>query len=201
MSTRTATMSVAIQVLLCFTLTLIQQGSCNITYIWVYNNPTIAYKTENSAMPWIRRGSGESANRRNDYIYPSGAASGYKVHTRAVVWPKARRICADEGGHLAIINSVAEANMVTEIFNKSEPIIGTPWPDAASIGFHCLFEPDVQYVTIHDQTLEKAGYNQWFPGEPFVDGTQHYGCIHKNGQLDNHRATTPFGFICELPIH
>ncbi|XP_046414867.1 hemolymph lipopolysaccharide-binding protein-like isoform X2 [Neodiprion fabricii] len=201
MSTKTATMFVAIQVLLCFTLTLIQQGSCNITYIWVYNNPTIAYKTENSAMPWIRRGSGESANRRNDYTYPSGAASGYKVHTQAVLWPKARRICADEGGHLAILNSVAEANMVTEIFNKSEPIIGSDWPNYASIGFHCLFEPDVQFVTIHDQTLEKAGYNQWMSGRPLLGAGRHYGSLRISGTLDNYHTHIPLGFICELPIH
>lgn len=49
---------------------------------------------------------------RDDYHYTAGIGR-HKLHTRAVVWNDARKICSEEGGHLAIINSVAEAHVST----------------------------------------------------------------------------------------
>ncbi|XP_046737163.1 hemolymph lipopolysaccharide-binding protein-like [Diprion similis] len=151
-------------------------------------------------MPWIQRTGGASASRRADYTYPPGASSGYKVHTKAVLWPKARGICVEEGGHLAVLNSVAEANLVTEIFRNSERITGSQYPDFASIGFHSLFEPEVEFVTIYDETLQKAGYNQWMKYRPGLNGKRLYESLHITGGLNNHSTDTLLGFICELPI-
>jgi len=33
------------------------------------------------------------------------------LHTRAAMWNDARKICNEEGGHLAIINSIAEEHV------------------------------------------------------------------------------------------
>lgn len=47
---------------------------------------------------------------RDDYHYSPGIGS-HKLHTRAKTWNEARKICIEEGGHLAIINSIAEAHV------------------------------------------------------------------------------------------
>lgn len=45
---------------------------------------------------------------RDDYVYTPGLGS-HKLHTSAKTWNEARKICNEENGHLAIINSKAEA--------------------------------------------------------------------------------------------
>lgn len=47
---------------------------------------------------------------RDDYTYTPGVGS-HKLHTRALPWNDARKMCNEEGGHLAIVNSVAEAQV------------------------------------------------------------------------------------------
>lgn len=44
---------------------------------------------------------------RDDYIQTYGVGA-HKLHKRAMTCNKARKICNEEGGHLAIINSKAE---------------------------------------------------------------------------------------------
>ncbi|XP_046750321.1 hemolymph lipopolysaccharide-binding protein-like [Diprion similis] len=127
-------------------------------------------------------------------------ATDLPVYSLQREYDKARRICAEEGGHLAVLNSLAEAKMVTEIFRNSERITGSEYPDFASIGFHSHFAPEVQFVTIHNETLEKAGYNQWMKGRTLSNGKRVWGSLHISGVFNNHGLPTPLGFICELPI-
>jgi len=47
---------------------------------------------------------------RDDYHYAIGIGA-HKLHTRTATWNEARKACNDEGGHLAIINSIAEENV------------------------------------------------------------------------------------------
>lgn len=44
---------------------------------------------------------------RDDYVHMPGIGS-YKLHTVAKSWNNARKICKEEGAHLAIINSREE---------------------------------------------------------------------------------------------
>ena len=44
---------------------------------------------------------------REDYVHTPGIGS-HKLHTDAKNWNDARKVCNDEMGHLAIINSLAE---------------------------------------------------------------------------------------------
>ena len=48
-----------------------------------------------------------SSATRPDYVHTPGIGS-HKLHTDAKSWNDARKICVEEGGHLAIINSRAE---------------------------------------------------------------------------------------------
>ena len=45
--------------------------------------------------------------KRDDYRYTPGLG-GHKFHTRAATFNDARKICNEEGGHLAVIDSLAE---------------------------------------------------------------------------------------------
>lgn len=50
------------------------------------------------------------APMRDDYRYTMGIGA-HKIHTRAATWNEARKLCNEEGGHLAIINSIAEEHV------------------------------------------------------------------------------------------
>lgn len=109
--------------------------------------------------------------------------------------------CEEEGGYLAILNSVAEANAVSEIFKNAEPITGSPLPDIAHIGFHDLYR-EGQFITIHGQSLAKAGFTKFAGGQPDNHhGNENCGSVYKNGGLNDIDCTNNLGFICELPIH
>jgi len=51
-----------------------------------------------------------NAPMRDDYRYTAGIGA-HKLHTRAATWNDARKFCNEEGGHLAIINSIAEEHV------------------------------------------------------------------------------------------
>ncbi|XP_046491216.1 hemolymph lipopolysaccharide-binding protein-like [Neodiprion pinetum] len=133
--------------------------------------------------------------RRNDYTYFPGIG-GYKLHLKAVSWNRARITCEEEGGHLAIINSLAERDAVVTVLKAMNPN-----PNYVSLGFHDLYE-EGHYVTIHGQTLARAGFNEWADGEPNNDaGSGNCGSLHLSGGLNDHICNIPHHFICELPIH
>lgn len=50
------------------------------------------------------------APMRDDYRYTVGIGA-HKIQTRAATWNEARKLCNEEGGHLAIINSIAEEHV------------------------------------------------------------------------------------------
>jgi hypothetical protein len=58
--------------------------------------------------------------------------------------------CASEGGHLAIINSDNEANVIRDLFaqNPGSSMLGYFWKDVAFIGFHDWSEHG-EWRTIH----------------------------------------------------
>ena len=61
-------------------------------------------------MPCVCNVGFRSAAVRDDYHYTPGVGA-HKLHTRAVTWNEARKMCNDEGGHLAIVNSFTEAHV------------------------------------------------------------------------------------------
>ncbi|XP_046433583.1 hemolymph lipopolysaccharide-binding protein-like isoform X2 [Neodiprion fabricii] len=133
--------------------------------------------------------------RRDDYTYFPGIG-GYKLHSKAVSWNQARKTCEEEGGHLAIINSLAERDAVVTVLKAMKPN-----PQYVNLGFHDLYE-EGHYVTIHGQNLTRAGFNEWANGEPNNDyGSENCGSLHFSGGLNDHKCNEPHSFICELPIH
>ncbi|XP_046736227.1 hemolymph lipopolysaccharide-binding protein-like [Diprion similis] len=190
-----------IQLLPCITLILAQPQYPNVNINFLGQPYGAAYKVNLPAsQPCLVRG--QSLTRRDDYTYTSGIG-GYKVHTRALLWIDALMICQEEGGHLAVLNSVAEANAVTQLVKDSPAIIGSPLPHFVGIGFHDLYR-EGRYFTIHGQTLSEAGYSKWPPGEPnniWNNKPENCGSLDENGQLNDIGCDVQIGFVCELPMY
>jgi hypothetical protein len=73
----------------------------------------------------------------------------YKIHSELKKWHEARQICAQEGGHLAIINSEEESKVLQSIF---APVAAKLSKDDVLIGFHDLYN-EGQYLTIFGKEL------------------------------------------------
>ena len=68
----------------------------------------------------------------------------YKIHSVLKKWPEARKICAQEGGHLAIINSEEESQVLKSIFAPVAAKLKDGW---VLVGFHDLYN-EGEYLTI-----------------------------------------------------
>ena len=85
--------------------------------------------------PPLRAGPGYELHRGVGY---------YKLHSELKTWHEARQICAQEGGHLAIINSEEESKVLQSMFAPVAARLNVVW---AFIGFHDLYN-EGQYLTI-----------------------------------------------------
>jgi hypothetical protein len=84
----------------------------------------------------------------------------YKIHSERKTWYEARQICAQEGGHLAIINSEEEFKVLQSMLAPVAAKVNEVW---AFIGFHDLFN-EGQYLTIFgkeslSKIIEHMHYN------------------------------------------
>jgi hypothetical protein len=73
----------------------------------------------------------------------------YKIHSDLKTWLEARQTCAQEGGHLAIINSEEESEVLQSIFAPVAAQLKQVW---VFIGFHDLYN-EGQYLTIFGKEL------------------------------------------------
>lgn len=76
------------------------------------NNETIAVQVltkrdDVGSNCFCQAGPSRDPNLREDYVFTQGIGS-HKLHTSAKSWNEARKICNEEGGHLAIINTLVE---------------------------------------------------------------------------------------------
>ncbi|XP_041978384.1 C-type mannose receptor 2-like [Aricia agestis] len=135
----------------------------------------------------------------NYYTMDHRTGSCYKFHRVPRTWSRAYMACAAEGGHLAIINSETEAQVMKEIFAKNPggKMLGNFWKDVAFIGFHDWNEHG-EWLTIEGQTLEEAGYAKFSGGEPNNSTTGEFcGSIYRNGMFDDLWCENKYAFICE----
>ncbi|XP_003701025.1 hemolymph lipopolysaccharide-binding protein-like [Megachile rotundata] len=136
-----------------------------------------------------------------NYYFTPGIGA-HKLHTRARTWNDARKVCIDEGGHLAIINSDAEERALLDIFKRTGPIKGSWVNDEAFLGIHDLFA-EGDWTTVFGDSLAKAGFTTWsnkWSGQPDNwNNTQHCGAILKEGGMDDVTCNQPHAFFCELP--
>ncbi|KMQ90804.1 hemolymph lipopolysaccharide-binding protein [Lasius niger] len=132
----------------------------------------------------------------NDYLITPGMGA-HKLHTRKLPWNKARRICIQEGGHLAVINSNSEEKILLRVLEENK--VNQAW-----LGVHDLYE-EGDWNTIMDETLEATGYSKWKDAsEPNnLDGKQHCGVLLKDGNsgitgMDDLDCAAANAFFCEI---
>ncbi|XP_011341207.1 hemolymph lipopolysaccharide-binding protein-like [Ooceraea biroi] len=89
---------------------------------------------------------------KDDYIITPGMGR-HKLHLDAVTWNVARRACIQEGGHLAVINSISEEKLLLHMMEEKN--ISTAW-----LGLHDLYQ-EGDWVTILDEPIENTGYTRW----------------------------------------
>nr|CAD7448827.1 unnamed protein product [Timema bartmani] len=126
----------------------------------------------------------------------------YKLHTTTKSWLDARNICAEEGAHLAIINSEKELRALQGIF-QLHPKIRDGWENnVAYIGFHDLFT-EGQYVTIFGDPLASTGYSTFASGQPTdKNGStgEDCGCMDRLTGLHDVGCNQLMPFFCEQEI-
>ncbi|XP_052740350.1 uncharacterized protein LOC112046550 [Bicyclus anynana] len=122
----------------------------------------------------------------------------YKFHRTPRIYSRAYMACAAEGGYLSIINSELEARFIRKLFalNPATSMIGPFYKDVAYLGFHDWKEHG-EWLTIHGETLESAGYEKWSSGEPNNLTGEFCGAVYRSGLLLDLMCDTVHAFICE----
>ncbi|XP_067004843.2 hemolymph lipopolysaccharide-binding protein-like [Anabrus simplex] len=137
----------------------------------------------------------KSSAMREDYELFPGLGF-YKLHTIGKDWPTARSICVQEGGHLMVINSDAEAEVVKTLFSRKPKFSGT-WDQ---INVFVGISDDLkegQYMAVTGEPLDKTGYSRWGSGEPDGKTNQNYVIVREDGLLRDALNEAVLGFICE----
>ncbi|XP_046399807.1 hemolymph lipopolysaccharide-binding protein-like [Ischnura elegans] len=122
----------------------------------------------------------------------------YKFHYGSkVTFQEASSICSGEGGHLAIINSLQESQVIKSIYARHSEA-GGPW---SFIGFYDRNKAR-DFVTIYGQPLKETGFEKWHPGDPNnYGGNQYCGCIvRENGLLGDIGCEDKLSFFCEYDL-
>ncbi|XP_069675747.1 hemolymph lipopolysaccharide-binding protein-like [Periplaneta americana] len=115
----------------------------------------------------------------------------YKLYKTLVTWQDAWKKCEDDGAHLLILNSEAEAELARKIISPHSD------HSAFHVGVHDLFV-EGRYITIQDENLNSSGYNKWATGQPDNwHGDENCVVIHRNALLADVNCTWKFWFICE----
>ncbi|XP_069689952.1 hemolymph lipopolysaccharide-binding protein-like [Periplaneta americana] len=127
----------------------------------------------------------------------------YKLHNVLRTWREAERMCAEDGGHLAVINSMSEAVVLTRLFGRvpSVPGADAETNDVALVGFHDLYVED-EYLTVFGNYLNSTGFTLWHEGNPDNRlGVEDCGGVHRtSGKLVDLSCETIFPFFCEIRI-
>lgn len=137
-----------------------------------------------------------SVLKRDDYINTPGIGA-HKLHSRKQNWNDARKSCMEEGGYLAIPNSLAEETVLIKWLQAANV-------DSAWLGIHDLFA-EGDWVTLTGESLEKSGYDRWtpaIPGDPDnAGGNQNCAILlGKHGGMDDIACTHTYLYFCEITM-
>ncbi|KAM3956941.1 C-type mannose receptor 2-like [Aphomia sociella] len=134
------------------------------------------------------------------YYLESKTGNCYKFHNTCQSWRRAYMTCVAEGGHLAIINSIEEADLLQKLYAKyAAAEIPCKYNHLVLLGFWDWNE-DETWLTINGDTLEEAGFMKWANGSPdnkVSSKDQHCGAIYRTGSMTKMWCSVPAPFICE----
>ncbi|KAI5643792.1 lectin c-type domain-containing protein [Phthorimaea operculella] len=138
-----------------------------------------------------------------EYTLSNETQKCYKFYRSRNNWYHAGFTCMAEGGHLAIINSEIEAEVIRQIFEKNpaDIIPGFDWKDSAFLGYYAANVSktgETIWMTMEDQTMSEAGYADWSQSEPNnASGDEYCITTGRNGKLFDDPCWRELPFICE----
>ncbi|CAH0719678.1 unnamed protein product, partial [Brenthis ino] len=158
--------------------------------------PYICYKSKNVSRELTACGTTDTA-----YQLDKRTGNCYKFHAEAKSWVEGFETCFAEQAYLAIINSYAESQILTDIFaNHPSNTIYADHPNVMNIGM-IDWEHNREWYTIHGERLQDSGYSSWNRGEPNnADNNEYCGSIHRNGLLNDEPCLKKNVFICEKDV-
>ncbi|XP_001599977.2 hemolymph lipopolysaccharide-binding protein isoform X2 [Nasonia vitripennis] len=171
------------------------------------NNRTVTTKiidSQDSYSCSCKVGPYEGPVIRDDYVHMPGIGS-HKLHTEAKSWNDARKICNEEGGHLAVINSREEETILLNMLNASRNnITNATNTEVAFLGIHDFFK-EGEWLTIFGHSIHSTGYANWsatyWGGQPDnKNKNQNCGALIYEGGLDDVFCHESYAFFCELPL-
>ena len=111
----------------------------------------------------------------------------YYRSSSATSWYKAKQLCENAGGYLAVITSEGENDFIQENFGRNSHFwIGLT--DEATEGTHVWV------------TGETFSYTNWYSGEPNNDPTQHYaGMYYHTGTWWDDHGSDSYYYLLEMP--
>ncbi|OXU28859.1 hypothetical protein TSAR_009152 [Trichomalopsis sarcophagae] len=123
----------------------------------------------------------------------------HKLHTTRKTWNRARRSCEDEDAHLAIVNSIGEAQVLSERIKKAGIY-------SVFIGIHDQFE-EGDWVTVVGGSINKTGYVRWSEGLPnnyqtynLTEVAANCGTMNYEGAFMDVYCYKKYAYICEYPL-
>ncbi|XP_067013912.2 C-type mannose receptor 2 [Anabrus simplex] len=149
---------------------------------------------------------GKVFRRRPSPGYELFAGVGYyKFHSKSATWDEARKVCRDEGGHLAIINSPQEEQVLIELFKRHKRLFRhVTNVNFIFIGFHDQIS-EANYMTLYGEPLTSAGFYTWYANEPNDDGIQipgeDCGVLGFTGGLGDAPCLWMLAYVCEQELY
>ncbi|KAJ2947450.1 hypothetical protein O0L34_g17233 [Tuta absoluta] len=107
---------------------------------------------------------------RNDYSFNETLDRCYKFHSVPKNWTEAMSVCHAEQSHLAVTNSLAEADFLVQLarHNYNDKAPGLTLREQILLGFHNRLGDG--WKTIKDEDVAASGYAVWSPNQPSGDG-------------------------------
>ncbi|KAG7207839.1 hypothetical protein KM043_009440 [Ampulex compressa] len=139
----------------------------------------------------------EAAERQvpDDYVATPDVAA-HKLNPRLLTWNRARKACIEEGGYLAVINSLREEKLMLKMLNDSGK-------SSAWLGVHDQFE-EGDWVTVKDEALESTGYSKWttkFSNQPSnYGGNQNCALLLKEGGMNDETCNFTRPSFCKIDL-
>ncbi|XP_063225643.1 hemolymph lipopolysaccharide-binding protein-like [Bacillus rossius redtenbacheri] len=123
----------------------------------------------------------------------------WKLHGTAKTWEEAKEVCSEEGAHLAVINSEAEAKYYKSILDDHQKFNHSSDDQYIFLGFKYSVS-DSKFVTVQGNELASAGFVVWGASQPNNMGDNSYSCggMDRSGKLHDLRCLAKLGFFCEL---
>ncbi|KAL0840849.1 hypothetical protein ABMA28_014654 [Loxostege sticticalis] len=133
----------------------------------------------------------------HDKTYQVDPATGhcYKLHQTPTTWHMGLTTCSAEGGHLAVINSEAEANFIKNLAARHNE------KKFVSLGFYTWYPEIKLWQTLDGYLLNETGFERWQKGQPNnLSGQEHCGSIDiETMQLNGRVCSYTNSFLCEIP--